>query len=125
MGVSDSDLVLALGPGWVACSDALPWGDHWGNLHYVVYSPAYGGDLFSCRFKLFDALCWWSDKLEVGIGGVTHWRLAGEDDQDIGVLSGRLPGASSVDAQALAQLKCWWSRYCAYRGISERDGEAL
>ena len=50
--VSNGELIRALGPGWIACNDALPWNDFWSRLEYIVYSPPYGGELHLCNFNL-------------------------------------------------------------------------
>lgn len=113
-------LVVALGPGWVSTADALPWGDRWSALQYVVYSPSYCGDLLLCRFQLHGATEWWDEHLQVGISGVTHWRIAQDHElQSITPACG-LP-ESIVSGDALTQLKRWWMWYCAHRGIKRPD----
>lgn len=52
-------LVAALGPGWKACAEVLPWEDVNGLLRYEVYSPAYDSTLLLCRFQLFSPARWW------------------------------------------------------------------
>lgn len=115
--VSPCELVLALGSGWVSCVDALPWNDSRSWLRYVVYSPAYCGDLLICRFHLSSGAKWWHEGMQVGISGVTHWRIAGDDEQELRFLEGTLPGDTSVDAQALSELRRWWSWYRDYKGF--------
>lgn len=119
--VSPCELVLALGHDWVACADALPWNDCRSWLRYVVYSPSYGGDLFICRFELCSETSWWHERMQLGISGVTHWRLAMDDEQDFGNIDGPLPGVTSVNADALTQLRRWWSWYCDYNGIDNDE----
>lgn len=119
VGVSDADLVLALGPGWVACADALPWSDQYSQLRYAVYSPPYCGDIFICQFEIFGASgSWWHEEQQVGISGVTHWRLAKAGEQDFRARSRQLPGeASAVDQQALGELRRWWKWFVEHQGI--------
>lgn len=109
-------LVVALGSGWKACAEALPWEDVSGLLRYEVYSPAYAGTLFLCRFQLFSPARWWHAGHECGIGGVTHWRLAADDDQDFAELVGS-PPVSPSEPEALARLRHWWRWYSAYKGF--------
>ncbi len=110
------ELVLALGPGWVSCEDAIPWNDYRSELRYVVYSPPYGGDLLTCRFDLGER-CWWHEEMGVFINGVTHWRLAVDVDQAFGTLNGPPPDATQVNAEKLAMLKYWWKWYSVQHGI--------
>lgn len=115
--VPPGSLVKALGTGWVACADALPWNDHYSWLRYAVYSPSYCGDVFICQFMLSGA-SWWHEGLQVGIGGVTHWRLAGEHEQDFMAAEGQLPGqGSEVSPLALAELRRWWKWFAESRGL--------
>ncbi len=111
--VSPGELVLALGPGWVNCADALPWNDNRSLLRYVVYSPHYGGDLFICRFQLSFGGTWWHEGLQVGISGVNHWRLAEDDEQDFSVLEGSLtvePNTHSYSCKKLGLQKLFPSQ---------------
>lgn len=110
-------LVLALGPGWVASEDALPWNDHYSHLRYMVYSPSYGRELFVCKFSL-SVPTWWSDSLKLGIGGVTHWRLATAGERDFTARKSQLPGsARSVSPEALEPLRHWWAWFAERHGI--------
>lgn len=106
-------LVRALGPGWIACAKVLPWQDLDEDLRYVVYSPAYCGTLFICRFQLFSPAHWWHDGHRMGIGGVTHWRLATAADQDFAELDGPLVVTGPRTVPWL-RLRRWWS-VCRYR----------
>ncbi|MFJ7286329.1 hypothetical protein [Pseudomonas sp. NPDC099000] len=108
-------LVVALGLGWKDAAEVLPWQDG-GLLRYVVYSPAYGGTLLLCQFQVFSPARWWHDGMQVGISGVTCWRLATEDDQDFSALDGP-PSVTPSDPEALAQLRHWWRWYSAYKGF--------
>ena len=117
--INPGELVLALGPVWVACTDALPWNDYRSHLRYVVYSPAYGGDMFICRFHLSGAN-WWHQGMQVGIGGVTHWRVADDNEQDFTATARQTPEASQpVDPDALLTLQRWWNWYAEYRAIEQ------
>lgn len=116
--VDPCSLVLALGPGWVSCSDALPWADRWSSLRYVVYSPRYCGDLLLCRFQLLGATRWWHEGMEVGISGVTHWRIAQHDEGDSDYPVADLP-VTTVCGEPLEQLKRWWAWFKAYKGLSD------
>lgn len=112
-------LVAALGKGWKDCAQVLPWQDD-GLLSYVVYSPSYGGTLLVCRFRRFSPARWWHDGMQVGVSGVTHWRLADDEDQDFSDLAG-LPVVVPPGADALEQLRHWWSWYRQYKGFDD-DG---
>ncbi len=116
----DGDLVTAIGPGWVSCADAMPWHDRRSRLDYIVYSPSYGGDLLKCRFTGGPgAWQWWQPQLQVGISGVTHWRLAQDGEGVFLAGADQLPPAGPTpDQQALAELKRWWEWYCQRRGIA-------
>lgn len=70
--------VVALGAKWVACSDRLPVEDRHGRLEYMVYCPTADNWILRCRF-VAGRWCQYEDHF---IGGVTHWRLAGEDERD-------------------------------------------
>lgn len=109
-------LVADLGPGWKDCAQVQPWQDNCSALRYVVYSPSYLGALLVCRFDLFSPARWWHEGLQVGISGVTHWRLATEADQDFAELDGPLV-VTQPDADALAQLLYWWGWYRQYKGF--------
>lgn len=115
--VPEGSLVLALGPGWVACSDALPWNDRMGWLKYVVYCADYGGDLFVCSFEQGWDQSWWHEKTKLFISGVTHWHVAGECDEDFARLRGPAPTTSQVDPHALAELQRWSDWFTRSRGI--------
>ena len=110
------ELILPLGHGWVACTDALPWNDYQGELEYIVYSPAYGGDLHRCTFSLSGAR-WYDERQALGISGVTHWRLARRDEPRDSTLDGPPPTATQVDAERLALLHRWWEWYRHATGI--------
>lgn len=115
--VAPGSLVLALGTDWVACTDALPWNDVYEQLRYVVYSPSYCGDMFVCGFD-YSGPTWWSKSLQLGITGVTHWRLAGEHEQDFTATRAQLPAAKIPrNVEALDQLKRWWDWFADSRGI--------
>lgn len=109
-------LVADLGPGWKDCAQVQPWQDNCSALRYVVYSPPYLGALLVCRFDLFSPARWWHEGLQVGISGVTHWRLATEADHDFAELDGPLV-VTQPDAEALAQLLYWWGWYRQYKGF--------
>ena len=111
------ELVLRLGLGWIACTDAQPWNDCRSTLLYVVYSPSYGGVQLICRFKLSGAACWWHEGMQVGISGVTHWRLAREVDRDFSDIEGPIPNATEVAAEDLDLLRRWWVWFCDYKGL--------
>ncbi|WP_122558540.1 hypothetical protein [Pseudomonas viridiflava] len=115
--VNPCQLVLELGAGWIRSVDALPWNDHRSWLLYVVYSPLYCGDLLICEFKVGGGVTWWHEGLEVGINGVTHWRLALDDDEDFTPLRGHLPAESMAEPEALADMHRWWCWYRAYKGL--------
>ena len=109
-------MVRALGAGWMDAAQVQPWEDTDSRLRYVVYSPAYLGSLLVCRFDLFSPARWWHEVMQLGISGVTHWRLATEEDQDFFEL-GDPPVVTPPDAEALAQLLHWWSWYRRYKGV--------
>lgn len=111
-------LVADLGPGWKDCSQVMPWEDCGSSLRYVVYSPSYLGALLVCRFELFSAATWWNEKMQLGISGVTHWRLADDDDEDFAELDGA-PVVTPPDADALARLLHWWGWYRRYKGLDD------
>lgn len=113
-------LVSALGPGWKDCFQVLPWQDNGSALRYVVYSPTYMGTLLVCRFDLFSSARWWHEGMRIGISGVTHWRLATDDDQDFTALDGPLQ-VTPPNADALAQLHYWWGWYRQYKGFNDRE----
>lgn len=115
-----SPLVAALGPGWKDCAQVQPWEDYDSALRYVVYSPSYMGTLLVCRFDLFSPARWWHEGMQVGISGVTHWRLANDDDEDFAELDGS-PVVTTPDADALAQLLHWWGWYRQYKGLNDRE----
>ena len=75
-----------------------------------MYSPSYGGELMVCSFGL-DMPRWWSEALEMGVNGVMHWRLAGQDERESNVPEGPPPVASEVDALDLVPLCNGWSWY--------------
>ena len=113
-------LVRALGPGWKACAEVLPWEDTRRAVRYVVYCPAYGGELFVCRFQLFSPARWWCEQMDMGIAGVTHWRLA-EDFDHRGVMLDGPPPVAPLDAEAMATLLHWWGWYGRYKGLLSVD----
>lgn len=122
--VSTADLIEPLGHRWVVCADAFPWSDCFGILRYVVYSPSYGGDLMVCSFDL-DRPHWWSEVLEMGVSGVTHWRLARADERESTVPDGPPPAASEVDALDLVPLRNWWNWYRQYKHITAEYCDVL
>jgi hypothetical protein len=113
-------LVAGLGPSWKDCAQAQPWQDCHSALRYVVYSPSYVGTLLVCRFDLFSQARWWHEGMQVGISGVTHWRLADEDDQDFAELD-CLPVVTPPEAETLARLLHWWGWYRQYKGFDDRE----
>lgn len=113
-------LVAALGPGWMNCAQVLPWQDDRSVLRYMVYSPAYIGSLLVCRFDLYSPARWWHEGMQVGISGVTHWRLATETDQDFSELDAPVV-VTTPNAEALAQLLHWWGWYRKYKGSDELE----
>lgn len=113
-------LVAALGPGWKDCAQVLPWQDDRSALRYVVYSPSYLGTLLVCRFDLFSPARWWHEGMQIGISGVTLWRLGTEADQDFSELDGPLMVAQP-EAAALEQLLHWWDWYRQYKGFDEPE----
>jgi len=113
-------LVVRLGPGWKACAQVLPWEDINGNLNYEVYAPAYGGALFRCRFQLFSPARWWHEGQQMGISGVTHWRLAGVDDPDFSELNGPL-AVTRANTVAVLRLRYWWARFRKYKGLDPEE----
>lgn len=122
--VSNANLIEPLGHRWVACTDAFPWSDCFGILRYVVYSPSYGGDLMVCSFNL-EKPHWWSEALEMGVSGVTHWRLARTDERESHVLEGAPPAVSEIDTLDLMPLRNWWSRYCQEKRIMPKYCDAV
>lgn len=113
-------MVRALGSGWMDAAQVQPWEDTGSRLRYVVYSPAYGGTLLLCRFHLFSPARWWHEAMQLGISGVTHWRLADKADVDFAELEGP-PMVTPPDAEALAQLLHWWRWYGRYKGLLSAD----
>ena len=110
-------LVAALGPGWKDCGQVQPWQDCGSALRYVVYSPSYLGALLVCRFDLFSPARWWHEGMQLGISGVTHWRLANDDDQDYAELLSDEDRtrilkalASTVAEQGLGAARSWGDR---------------
>ncbi|MEE1883387.1 hypothetical protein V0R55_24795 [Pseudomonas soli] len=65
--------LLARAKSWRACVDDRPYEDRFALLTYIVYAPAYGGDLLLCHYHRGR---WASSTIDGFIGGVTHWRLA-------------------------------------------------
>lgn len=63
---------------WTDSALCLPWADLRGVERFAVLSPSYCGDVLICSFR--DG--WWHEALAVFITGVTHWRLAGENEQE-------------------------------------------
>lgn len=116
--IESAQLIRELGHGWVACADALPWNDYTRQLEYIVYSPAYGGDLHVCTFSLSGAH-WYEESLEMGISGVTHWRLARPGEARNGRLDGPPPTATEEDSEALAALHRWWDWYRHHTGLED------
>jgi len=106
-------LVRELGPCWMACAQVLPWQDTDARLRYMVYSSTYGGTLLLCQFRLFDAARWWHPGMQVGVSGVTHWRLAQSADEDFAELVGPLPVGRPRTLPWL-RLRRWWVDYCRY-----------
>lgn len=113
-------LVVRLGPGWKACTQVLPWEDIDGKLRYEVYSPAYAGGLFICRFQLFSPARWWHTGQQMGISGVTHWRLVGDAEPDYAELSGPLM-VSRANAVAVLRLRLWWAGFRKYKGLDPEE----
>ncbi|GLX91899.1 hypothetical protein Pfra02_44670 [Pseudomonas fragi] len=109
-------MVRALGTGWMDANQVQPWEDTDSRLRYVVYSPSYLGALLVCRFNLFSPARWWHEGMQVGVSGVTLWRLADSTDQDFIELDSA-PIAAQPNAAALVQLLHWWSWYRHYKGI--------
>lgn len=81
------DLVAA-GQDWVACAVRLPREDRGGCLRYMVYAPGYLGRLWSCRYLEGQ---WHCDSLGLSIGGVSHWRLARDDEPEREAGAAELP----------------------------------
>jgi len=79
--------IVALGANWVACAERLPDEDQHGRLAYMVYCPTADNWLLRCRF-IAGRWCQYADHF---IGGVTHWRLAGQDEKDRRVKTAELP----------------------------------
>lgn len=113
-------LVRALGAGWMDAAQVQPWEDTDSRLRYVVYSPAYMGSLLVCRFDLFSPARWWHEGMQVGVSGVTLWRLAVSADQDFIELDSA-PVATPPNAEALAQLLHWWGWYRRYKGLDDPE----
>jgi hypothetical protein len=122
--VSTADLIEPLGHRWVACTDAFPWNDYNGRWRYVVYSPSYSGELMVCSFDLGKPH-WWSEALEMGISGVTHWRLARTDERESFMLEGPLPSSTEVDALDLVPLRNWWNWYRQDKRITAEHCDVL
>lgn len=114
--VPPGHLIQDLGHGWVSCSDALPWNDTRNDYQYVVYSPSYGGELFTCTFNSTGAR-WWCDRAELGISGVTHWRLARADEPESAFLQESPPKATEIHPHDVILLKRWGDWYCKHYDI--------
>ena len=74
--------------GWAACVERLPPEDRYGRLRYMVYAPGFGGWLFGCSYVGEQWLC---NRLELMIGGVSHWRLASPDETERQAKAAELP----------------------------------
>lgn len=70
--------LLARAQDWRACADDRPYEDRFALLTYMVYAPAYGGDLLACSYHRGR---WASDRIGF-IGGVTHWRVARPEEEE-------------------------------------------
>lgn len=82
--------LLARAQAWRACADDRPYEDRFGLLTYMVYAPAFGGDLLACHYHRGR---WASEAIEGFVGGVTHWRLARPAEVDHHVAPDELPVA--------------------------------
>lgn len=89
--------VVAAGQDWVTCAGRMPHEDRDGRLRYMVYSPAYGGWLWCCRHLQGQWAC--ADGLL--IGGVSHWRLARDDEQERQAAADELPAAAQGEPKTL------------------------
>jgi len=85
--------LVAAGQDWVALAERTPHEDPNGRLQYMVFAPAYGGWLFRCRPRGEQWAC--ADGLL--IGGVSHWRLARDDESARQALAAELPAVTRND----------------------------
>lgn len=90
--------IVSAGQSWVRCAELLPEADKWASLRYMIYSPPYGGWIHRCwyaagRWVLEDSICplRGSPRDRLYIGRVTHWRLAGADEQSYQARRRELP----------------------------------
>lgn len=63
---------------------------------------------------------WWHEGMEVGISGVTHWRVALRHEVDSPFPVGQLP-TTTIAGESLVQLNRWWAWFRAHKGLSD-DG---
>ncbi|MEE5177127.1 helix-turn-helix transcriptional regulator [Pseudomonas alliivorans] len=123
--ISPCELILEMGPDWFSCADIMPWSDCHSTLKYVVYSPSYGGELMVCKFLLRGPVQWWSEHNQVGISGVTHWRIATPEEMQLQCFISALPTVSSFDSLAHEQLFRWWDWYQWHYLGRERPAESV
>lgn len=85
--------LLARATSWRACADDRPYEDRFALLTYIVYAPAYGGDLLLCHYHRGR---WASSTIDGFVGGVTHWRLARPGEQSRSASPDELPIARNA-----------------------------
>lgn len=97
------------GRGWTDSALCLPWADCRGTRRFAVLSPSYGGEVFICRFWSDGegGGRWWHEPLQVGVSGVTHWRLAGDDEQEYRLARPRWPTPGAMGISLSAQRWHW------------------
>jgi hypothetical protein len=104
----ESDAQL-FGRTWTDGRICLPWADCRGTRRFAVLSPAYGGDILICSFRHDDGLScqWWHEGLQVGVSGVTHWRLAEEQEHDYWLDPACWPEPGEIGISLKAQRWNW------------------
>lgn len=106
-----SDVQL-FGQSWNDSALCLPWADWYGTRLFAVHSPSYGGDVWICSFRpRQERRClWWNEPMQIGISGVTHWRLAEYGEQDYWLDPACWPEQGAMGLSFEAQRMNWL--YC-------------
>ena len=84
--------LLVIGKDWVAAAERLPHEDRDGRLYYMVYSPA-TGNLLQLAHCVGGQ--WSSQRTARAISGITHWRIARNDEVERQASAAELPAAAS------------------------------
>lgn len=98
------------GRDWTDARLCLPWADCRSWMRYAVLCPAYCGDILICHFRWdvhHGVEQWWHEPLGLGIAGVTHWRLAGDDEYDYWLDSEQWPAPGAISIDFAAQRWNW------------------